>query len=837
MKKHKKKLVENMLNLHVEAHDAIKRAMEKGNPDAAVVMLEQCQNSAIQIGGMIEEELGANFETVVFLESYCEQLYQTYELIRKKQPFNIGKICKNLRRELIRIENSVKNDIPEVITAVFLPYKASMWDSLESVWKAADDDPDCDAYVVPIPYVDRNSDGSFGEIHYEGSQYPKYVPITSWETYDIAAEHPDIIFIHNPYDEFNHVTSVLPEYYSKKLKNCTDMLVYIPYYILQEIDPNDYEAAESVEHFCTVPAVVYADRVIVQSKAWRQIYIDVMTKIMGNDTKQIWGKKILGLGSPKIDKVHTAVRDKLEIPKEWLKIIERPDGKRKKIVFYNTSVSALLQYSEAMLDKMEYVFRVFKENENEIALLWRPHPLIKATIESMRPQLWAKYEKIVKTYIEEGWGIYDDTVDMNRAIALSDAYYGDPSSIVKLYQESNKPIVLQNVEQKGTLGETETIYFFSIALSADKLWFISTTRNFMSINKFTGNTAYTHWIEKRPWERQSALRGAMFEVGRCIYWIGYDKQDLHEYNIENNEYTYWELPELEEIDLKSSIDIIYYDSKLWVCRRTAPYIIIIDLVQKKCEVHSELFEKQNDTYSEQKELQVKCLLQVNRWLYLFQEQNMVVKFNLDNCCGEYIAMPEEVSNAICAVWENDVFYILTSDRTVYLWDKSKDNVEQIYHCEDESQSFGRIEATKHRIFLIPSSSDKILSIDLHEDKVAEQVKYPDDFRYSDYICTERYGKRVEDEKQIWYANYYGNYVLRIDKQSEKIEWIKIVAPSLYDEWYFKKSNGETIPYYMEKAETLGRLMYADCNRELNDLSEKQSSRIGESIWEVLINEE
>ena len=29
-----------------------------------------------------------------------------------------------------------------------------MWDSLESVWQAADADPDCDAYVVPIPYYD-----------------------------------------------------------------------------------------------------------------------------------------------------------------------------------------------------------------------------------------------------------------------------------------------------------------------------------------------------------------------------------------------------------------------------------------------------------------------------------------------------------------------------------------------------------------------------------------------------------------------------------------------------------------------------------------------------------
>lgn len=445
MRKSQKKQIENMLEVLDKAQDAIRKALETKSNEIALALLEQCQDSAIQIGGMIEESFGEDFVTVGLLENYCEQIYQTYELIRQKQPVNVGKTYKNLRKELIRIENSVKNDIQVRTTAVFLPYKASMWDSLESVWKAADEDPNCDAYVIPIPYFDKNPDGSFREMHYEGNEYPKYVPVTSWEEYDIAAEHPDMIFIHNPYDEFNHVTSVHPTYYSKSLKNQTDLLIYIPYFILCEIDSNNKELVEKLEHFCTVPAVVYADRVVVQSKEWQKVYIDVMTKTMGNDTRKVWEEKIMGLGSPKMDKVHTTGRDGLEIPEEWLKIIEKPDGSWKKIIFYNTSVSALLQYDEKMLEKMRYVFKVFKENKDEVALLWRPHPLIKATIESMRPKLWAGYEKLVKTYMEDGWGIYDDTSDINRAIAVSDAYYGDPSSVVQMYEETGKPIMMQNL--------------------------------------------------------------------------------------------------------------------------------------------------------------------------------------------------------------------------------------------------------------------------------------------------------------------------------------------------------------------------------------------------------
>ena len=157
-------------------------------------------------------------------------------------------------------------------------------------------------------------------------------------------------------------------------------------------------------------------------------------------------KKFLGTGSPKIDRVLNTRKEDLEIPTEWLKVIEKPDGSWKKIVFYNTSVSALLHSDEKMLRKMESVFEVFEENKDEVALLWRPHPLIQATIESMRPQLWEGYKEIRDRYVEEGWGIYDDSADVDRAIALCDGYYGDGSSIVRLCREVGKPVMIQNVE-------------------------------------------------------------------------------------------------------------------------------------------------------------------------------------------------------------------------------------------------------------------------------------------------------------------------------------------------------------------------------------------------------
>ncbi len=448
MRKQQKAQIESFLNLLIRAHEEIKKSISSNKLDIALDLLAQCQDSAIQIGETIEHLEGENFVTISMLEHYCEVLYQLYEAIRQHQSVNPHKTYKTLQKSLLPIKTSIKNDIKIHTEVVFLPYKASMWDSLESVWQAADEAPDCDAYVIPIPYYDKNPDGSFKEMHYEGDLYPDYVPITDYQAYDFTDRCPDIIFIHNPYDECNYVTSVHPFFYSKNLKQYTEKLVYIPYFVLGEIDPDNQEAVESMKHFCTVPGVLYADKVVVQSEDMKKIYVNVLTEYSKGSKadRKYWENKILGLGSPKIDKALSTRKEDLEIPEDWKKVIEKEDGSWKKIIFYNTSVTALLEHEEKYLEKMRDVFQVFKENTDEVALLWRPHPLIQVTIESMRPELWNEYRALVIEYQTEHWGIYDDTPDLDRAIAVCDGYYGDPSSVVKLCQEAGKLVMIQDVE-------------------------------------------------------------------------------------------------------------------------------------------------------------------------------------------------------------------------------------------------------------------------------------------------------------------------------------------------------------------------------------------------------
>ncbi len=442
MRNNLKNQIIEILSTMQEAQGILLKLVIDGN-ESALNVLADLQDTALQVGNAVEESEGADHIVVKHIEEYCELIWRMYQSISQKEKVS-KEAFDTLKKSLDCIAAGVVNDIKPRREVVFLPYKASMWDSLESVWQAACEDGECDTYVIPIPYYDKNPDGSFKEMHYEGEMFPDYVPVTHYDSYNFEQNHPDMIFIHNPYDENNYVTSVHPFFYSKNLKQYTDKLVYIPYFVLGEVNPdNDYEV-KNISHFCTVPALIYADKVIVQSENMRQAYIKNMVDFAGEHTRKIWENKILGLGSPKLDKIKRAKREELSIPKDWQRIIIKDNGEAKKIILYNTSVNALLEYSEFMIQKMQAVFEIFKQNREDVALLWRPHPLIKATIESMRPQLWEDYNKLVEWYKSEGWGIYDDSADVDRAIVISDAYYGDPSSLVQLCREKGMPIMVQN---------------------------------------------------------------------------------------------------------------------------------------------------------------------------------------------------------------------------------------------------------------------------------------------------------------------------------------------------------------------------------------------------------
>lgn len=397
-------------------------------PQAAHIVLDDCLAAVQAIGQILEESLAPDKAA-----PYAAPLLAIKMLLgqAKNETAISGNTEKRMQVELKHVRKLLLKERVK-LEAAFIPYKASMWDSLESIWRAADADPACDAYVVPIPYFDKRPDGTLGSMHCEAGLYPGDVPVIDWNTYSPSARRPDLIFIHNPYDGENLVTSVHPDFYSQLLKDCTDMLVYVPYFI-QSIS-ND----KATDHFCITPGCVYAHRTILQSKKMREDYIRVYQEVFGNRFGNP-EKKFLALGSPKIDKICGMKREDFPLPDAWRRLCAE-----KKILLYNTSIGNLLQNPAQYLAKIRNVFQAVQEHR-DVVLWWRPHPLLKSTIASMIPALAQEYQEILVEYTQKAYGILDDSPDLYRALTWCDAYYGDgSSSLLSLWFITGKPLLIQD---------------------------------------------------------------------------------------------------------------------------------------------------------------------------------------------------------------------------------------------------------------------------------------------------------------------------------------------------------------------------------------------------------
>lgn len=391
--------------------------------------LADCQSGALDLGNYIEHFYrDLNITDLIHkLEEYCERLYL---LTVTEQPDEIVRITANIKEILFSIENDMQAILPEdKKVIVFLPYKASMWDSLESIYLAAKEDEGCEAYVVPIPYFDRKPDGSLGQMHYEGNEFPENIPITFWQKYSIREERPDAVFIHNPYDQYNYVTSVHPAFYSREIKKCTDFLVYVPYFI-SGICFNDPKSISKSKPYHLNPGAMIADLIVVHSEV---VKIAMVRSGYSEDKVQV-------LGTPKIDAIVHAMKEGVSIPESWKHKIQN-----RKIILYNTSITNFLdfeaRYKRDMLDVIEDNIK-YLAGEEDFSLIWRPHPLLEQTIISMRPDKLERYRSIKEIVQSSSKDILDETSSPLTSMLISDAMISDFSSLMKEYLATGKPVLV-----------------------------------------------------------------------------------------------------------------------------------------------------------------------------------------------------------------------------------------------------------------------------------------------------------------------------------------------------------------------------------------------------------
>ncbi|MCI9216356.1 MAG: hypothetical protein HFG95_04560 [Dorea sp.] len=388
-------------------------------------ILIECQDCAVHIGTKIEEIEGYETNSVRFLEEYCEEAYQIsinpIPKVIKKRTGRMGRLLSDIMHDL-----EMRTD--KKIHILFLPYKASMWTAFDSIWRYSMKDPDAEVKVVPIPYYEIGEELESPILKFEGDLFPDELPTVSYREYSIEREKPDLIFIHNPYDNTNNLTKIPEQYFSESLKQHTGGLIYSPYFTMC-----GYTKGRSDFQYLN-KGTINADKVIVQSDFVKRIY----------ESYGYPSEKFIAFGSPKIDAVINFNKSNIRIPDEWERKL-----KGKKVFLLNTHLS-YFPIGAGNVSKYGFDFaqRYHDEllkavmNREDCGLIWRPHPLLFTMIESRFPQC-RKYVENMKKRIQESENcVIDISGDYRISFFCSDALITTYSSIINEYIVTGKPVMI-----------------------------------------------------------------------------------------------------------------------------------------------------------------------------------------------------------------------------------------------------------------------------------------------------------------------------------------------------------------------------------------------------------
>ena len=707
-------------------------------PQLDLSNMEQ-QNMVLDILNTVSTKCQKDFSKVN-ADRYVDTMESLGQIIKMTDWQHTGREelaqCISLCQEIIlQVINNLRNEKELKKDIVFLPYKASMWDSLESVWRAAYEDKEhCNTYVIPIPYCDRNPDGSVAQWHCEIGEYPDYVPVLDFRKYSgeyLEEMHPDVIFFHNPYDEYNRVTSVDEQYYSRNLKKYTHKLVYIPYFVSGSIVS---------EHMCQSPGIVNADNVIVESEEIKRQY-----ELYYPNGKPSKGK-FLALGSPKYDRVRMSKREYFELPEEWRRTVEG-----KKVILYCTTLQDLLENDKKYINKLCNILEVFKKLK-DVVLWWRPHPLMKATLKSIRPDFFYEYKKLEQEFISESKGIFDNTPDVARAIAYTDAYYGDRSSILWLYRATGKPVMvlscdeLQGIAFDDAIKKEKNLYFFSRNVNGFFLYDIHR-------KKLVRIAALNDHSYMDRYNAVSLYFKAELVNGHCILFPNKAnsclKIDMETYSTE--EIT-TDLFKSNYTKILMNGNIIEFEDNFWFLPSRGDKIICVDKQIKNSKIFHKWYEvlgeidKENVVFS-------RPIIAERNILFLIKNTNIIIKFSIDS----HIAKLYQVGggNYVDLAYNRDKIWIISSNGSLYYWKMDSEDYGVVASIDELSiyDNYTLI-YREERLYVFSSKTSNYAVINLE----SYHIQYVKDYLTERFIISTSIREIGE---YIYILPIYGNAFVRI----------------------------------------------------------------------------
>lgn len=744
--------------------------LRAGRYDACAALLETCQESAIRVGTMIEQDYteplpvvplsdeaprlrdGAE-QTVKLLEDYCELLYEIHELMAQGEvnAQNAEVIVQSLAEMFDVLKQSIHRNITERKEIVFLPFRAVHWSALEYVWRAACEDAHADVYVIPIPYYEKDAYGGLTEMHYEGEQFPDYVQVIDYRTYDFAGRHPDVIYIQNPYDECNYTMSVDPDFFARNLKQYTEELIYVPYFTTDEIQANQEKALYTMRYFCRVPGVVLADRVLVQSENMRERYIDCLTEMAGEETRRVWEQRIEELRAWKDDASDAHgewMREQIlqEVPQSWKDVIYRADGSRKRIVLFVMGAASFAQYGKRMIEKLAEVLDTFEGYRGDIALLWQQQSDIME-VPDREPQLRDMYRELTERYKSQNYGIWVDGGDVRQAVAMCDAYYGEAGYVARLCQMQGKPVMVMDVEVGLSDGDICEIKMqCSDFVKKDGVVFFS-AMNMNAVCSLNPNSGELEFLGRLPEASfdTNELPYVIKAYKDKLYLSPYQTSKLWCYDIRKQSWKSMELrTETPKGGHRVFKQMVQYEDKLFLFSGLQSYLAYVDLNTDEIMYLNGVFSEQTEALCEDVDRLVgRSYVQKGRYLWLASwVMNCVLKLDMKTLEYEWLKVGAEENRYAGIAWNGNRFWLAPRGQsTIIIWDGGTETEEFALPKQDD-YNFSEIISYRNQIIVSNWYHALMIDVDTKSIRVIEGPELGKFTQVDDFVMGEKGGRLV-----------------------------------------------------------------------------------------------
>lgn len=412
--------------------DILKEAFDElyRQADISEQYFAQVQQLVIDMGTLIERVKGEGTKTVNRLEQLCEDIYQ----------LSVGDGNIDIIADIKEAKGAFELEIQNNKETVFIVSKAEQWKYAQWYYLKNKAMQDVDIYIIVVPYYYKKYDGSCYDYKYELEEVRQIVKningtdenVIGYQQFDIALHHPETIVIQNPCDEWNNATTLQEEYYSRTLQKYTEKLVYIQSFEVEEFTADSYREWYNMKYYCTMPGVIRADEVYVQSENMREVYIEKLIDFSNVEYKEIWEEKVHKCNF---------------LFENYITKNDKKDCHRKKIAFY-VQVGSVIQYGRKMIEKLKSVLGVLHNNKDKVELIWifdRGH---EANLKKNEEGLEKRYSDLKEIMEREGIGrcIYRDEMSVSEIVDMCDAYYGSESRLALDFWMKKKPVMIMKTD-------------------------------------------------------------------------------------------------------------------------------------------------------------------------------------------------------------------------------------------------------------------------------------------------------------------------------------------------------------------------------------------------------